>query len=70
MNSLHHQAGFQAAIKGDFRAAPENLKIITQPWRDWYLGFDAATESGKNKNLTSCYSNRKPSIVLTASIYP
>ena len=68
MNTAHYEAGRIAAQSGEFRAAPSNLKIITQPWRDWYAGYDEATESGDNKKLTSNYSLKANSAQCEASL--
>ena len=59
MNTVHNQAGELAARNGAIRAAPQNLKIITQPWKDWYAGYDAATTDGANLKLDSNFSKRK-----------
>ena len=56
---IHYRAGQIATKRGESRAAPSNLKIVTQPWRDWYAGFDAATIAGNNSKLNTSFSLRK-----------
>jgi hypothetical protein len=61
MSTLHYQTGYLAAKSGAFRAAPNNLKIVTPAWRDWYEGYDAATMEGVNKQLNKTFSLRTKS---------
>jgi hypothetical protein len=65
MERIHYKAGQAAAIAGGFRAAPSNLKIITQPWRDWYAGFDAAVQQGKHPKLTASFNLRRGAVSLS-----
>ena len=66
--SIHFKAGERAAKSGEFRAAPSNLKILTQPHRDWYAGFDSFTRAGGNPKLNESFSLRIASAVHEVSI--
>ena len=59
MNSLHYTDGYNAAKQGGWRVPPSNLKVVTQPWRDWYAGFDASVQDGKHPGLSSSFSARE-----------
>ncbi len=54
----NYEDGVTAAIDGDFRAAPKSLKILTDGWRQWYKGFDAATATGNNAVLNNKFAIR------------
>lgn len=68
MESIHYKAGVMAAKRGEFRAAPANLKIVTTPWRDWYAGYDAATRGDANTKLSTSFSLRTASPVHKVSL--
>jgi len=61
MSKLHYQAGYNSAKSGKFRAAPNNLKILSDQWREWYLGFDECTREGGNIKLDESFSLIKES---------
>ena len=67
METLHYLAGHKAAETGKFRAMPSNIPILSQAWRDWYAGYDCATENGKNTTMTKNFSLRKKEVGYTYS---
>lgn len=68
MESIHYNAGALAAKRGEFRAAPANLKIVTTPWHEWYAGYDAATRGDGNAKLSTSFSLRTASPVREVSL--
>ena len=45
--------GFDSAIAGIRRVAPQGYKITTPEWRAWYAGYDYANESGFANKILS-----------------
>jgi len=51
--------GYQRAVNGGFRAMPKEIKIVSQESKDWYAGYDSATEKNLNPKLTRKFRLRK-----------